>query len=153
MRNDFADIDAYIAAHPKDAQAALRRLRTVLHMVLPNAEEGISYQIPIFRVNGVMVLHFAAFRDHYAIYPATAALKKLGKEVTDRIHGKASIHFSYDEDLPTALITRIAKTRAAEAAAYAKAKSAKKASKKKTAVKKKAATKTAAKKKKAKAKA
>ena len=123
-----AEVDAYIAAQPKDAKAALRRLRTVLHMVIPKADESISYKIPAYHLDGQMILYFAAFRDHYAIYPATAGLKALGKEVTDRIHGKASIHFSYDEDLPTALITRIAKTRVAEAAAHAKAKAAKKKS-------------------------
>lgn len=126
-RSGFPSIDAYIAAQPPAARAVLRRLRAVLRKALPKAEEGISYQIPIFRVDGVMILHFAAFKDHYAIYPATAGLKALGKGVTDRIHGKASIHFAYDEELPVALITRIATTRRAEAAAYAKAKSSKKA--------------------------
>ncbi len=120
-------IDTYIAARPRAHRATLEHLRALLRKALPRATEGISYRIPVYTIDGTMVLYFASFTKHYAIYPATdRLLDALGDEVRDRVRGKGSIHFSYDEAVPVRLITRIAKVRAAEAKAAAKAKAAKK---------------------------
>ena len=63
-----------------------------------------------------MVLYFAGFERHFSIYPATARLVgALEKDLAGRLHSKATIRFPFDEAVPTRLITRIAKLRAAEA--------------------------------------
>ena len=109
-------IAAYIADEPAPVRTVLRQVRAAIRKALPRAEEGISYRIPVYKVDGRMVLYFAAFKDHYSIYPATARLiRELGPKLGDRLHNKATIRFSYDEKVPTALITRIARLRAAEA--------------------------------------
>jgi uncharacterized protein YdhG (YjbR/CyaY superfamily) len=82
---------------------------------LPRAEEAISYQIPMFKLNGKMVLYVAGFQQHYSIYPATAKLIRAAPELKPFLHSKATLRFSYDEPIPTRLITRVAKLRAAEA--------------------------------------
>lgn len=70
-----------------------------------------------------MVLYFVGFKDHYSIYPATARLTDLlGAGIKARLHGKATIRFTYDEAVSTRLIARIAKARAAETADALKAK-------------------------------
>jgi len=75
-----------------------------------------------------MVLYFAGFRHHYSIYPATARVKRmLRKELTGLVHSKGTIRFLLDEAVPTRLIARIAKLRAAEAAELNSAKRAKRA--------------------------
>ena len=75
-----------------------------------------------------MVLYFAGFRHHYSIYPATARVKRmLRKELTGLVHRKGTIRFPLDEAVPTRLIARIAKLRAAEAAELNSAKRAKRA--------------------------
>ena len=64
-----------------------------------------------------MVLYFAGFRHHYSIYPATSRVKTaLRKELAGLLHSKGTIRFALDKPVPTRLITRIAKLRAAEAA-------------------------------------
>ena len=108
----------YIAAQPAPARAALRRVRAAIRKALPGASEGISYQIPVYKLNGRMVLYFAGFERHYSIYPATASLRRaLRKELAGLLHGKATLRFSLADAVPTRLIARIAKLRAAEAAA------------------------------------
>jgi uncharacterized protein YdhG (YjbR/CyaY superfamily) len=116
-RPAFASVDDYIAAQPKAARAKLAQVRATLRNALPGATEGISYQIPVYKNDGVMVLYFAGFADHFSIYPATERLvEALGKAGAGLLHGKATLRFSLAQDVPTRLITRIAKLRAAEAA-------------------------------------
>jgi uncharacterized protein YdhG (YjbR/CyaY superfamily) len=93
----------------------LQRVRATIRKALPSAVEGISYQIPIYKLNGRMVLYFAGFHHHYSIYPATAGVVgALQHELAGLMHSKATIRFSYVDAIPTRLISRIAKLRAAE---------------------------------------
>jgi uncharacterized protein YdhG (YjbR/CyaY superfamily) len=115
-RTGHASVDDYIAAQPAPARPVLERVRATIRKALPRASEGISYQIPVYKLDGVMVLYFAGFRRHYSIYPATArVVGALEKELAGLLHSKATIRFPLAEAVPTRLITRIAKLRAAEA--------------------------------------
>jgi uncharacterized protein YdhG (YjbR/CyaY superfamily) len=64
-----------------------------------------------------MVLYFAGFKNHYSLYPATSQLvRTLRKELGAALYSKATIRFALDEAVPTRLIARIARLRAAEVA-------------------------------------
>jgi uncharacterized protein YdhG (YjbR/CyaY superfamily) len=131
-RPTYQSVDAYIAAQPMPARSVLERVRATIRRALPNATEGISYQIPVYKLEGAMVLYFAGFRNHYSIYPTTPHLiNALKKELAGLLHSKATIRFSFSDEVPTALITRIAKLRAAEATELKKDKAAKKSGMKK----------------------
>ena len=115
-RPSFQSVGDYIAAQPPPARPVLRRVRATIRKALPRATEGISYQIPVYKLDGAMVLYFAAFQRHYSIYPATARLVgALKKELGGLLHSKATIRFPLARAVPTRLITRIVKLRAAEA--------------------------------------
>ena len=108
-------VDDYIAAQPAPARPVLKRVRETIRKALPGATEGISYQIPVYRLDGRMVLYFAGFKQHYSIYPATPrVVASLRKELAGRLHSKATIRFPLAGAVPTRLIARIAKLRAAE---------------------------------------
>ena len=114
-RIDYKSVADYIAAQPVPARAVLRRVRATIRKALPDATEGISYQIPVYKLDGRMVLYFAGFQRHYSIYPATArVVGALRKELKGLLHSKATIRFPLAEPVPTRLITRVAKLRAAE---------------------------------------
>jgi uncharacterized protein YdhG (YjbR/CyaY superfamily) len=114
-------VAAYIAAQPKAVQPALKRLRAIIRKAIPKADEGISYQMPTYKLDGRTVIHFAGWKGHVALYPGAghvvAALKDAlkGYEVS-----KGTIRFPLDKPLPEKLITRIAKGRAAEVSAKQK---------------------------------
>lgn len=125
-RTGYPSVDDYIAAQPLPTRRALERVRATIRKALPGASEGISYQIPVYKLDGAMVLYFAGFERHYSIYPATPrVVGALEKELAGLLHSKATIRFSLDGAVPTRLITRIAKLRAAEAAERTLTKTAK----------------------------
>lgn len=110
-----ASVAEYIAAQPAPARRALKVVRATIRKALPRATEGISYQIPVYKLDGRMVLYFAGFAQHCSIYPATTRLvRALGRDLGDRLRNK-TIRFPLDEKVPTGLIKRIARLRAAEA--------------------------------------
>lgn len=113
-------VNAYLAAQPPHVRAALRQVRAAIKKALPRVSEGISYQIPTFKLDGRMVLYIAGYQKHWSIYPATPRVLELGDQVATRLHSKGTLRFSLDERVPVGLVARIAKTRAAEVAAKAK---------------------------------
>lgn len=112
-------IDAYVSTLPPDAGRALTEVIAAIRKGVPGAAESISYAIPTFKIDGRPVIYCAAFTAHYSIYPATASLvAALGDALAPYdYNGKGTIRFPLGRPVPRALITRIAKLRAAEEAA------------------------------------
>jgi uncharacterized protein YdhG (YjbR/CyaY superfamily) len=114
-----ASVDEYIAAQPAPTHLPLRRVRAAIRRALPGADEVISYGIPAYRHAGRIVVYFAGWKTHYAIYPLTARVTAALGAALDRYDqsGKGTIRFPYDAPVPGPLIGRIAKLRAGENAA------------------------------------
>ncbi|HOX55346.1 MAG TPA: DUF1801 domain-containing protein [Candidatus Paceibacterota bacterium] len=107
------NIDEYIAGFPRDVQATLQRLRSVIRNAAPDAEETIKYQIPTFVLGGNLV-HFAAFKNHIGFYPTPSAIQAFTAELTDYESAKGSIQFPLDKPVPFALIKRMVDYRVKE---------------------------------------
>jgi len=98
----------------EDKRAALERLRKIIKAAAPKAEESIGYQIPIFRLNGMLV-GFASGKNHCAFYPCNgAAVETFKNELKNYETSKGAIRFQADKPLPVALVRKIVKTRIAE---------------------------------------
>lgn len=124
-KTDFKSVDEYIATHPKDVQAILRRVRSTIRKAVPGGEEVISYQIPAVKLNGARVLYFAGWKEHYSLYPATGQLVEAFKDdLAPYQVSKGTIRFPLAKAVPVKLIERIARFRAREAAEDARAKRA-----------------------------
>lgn len=113
-------IDQYIATFPRDVQAILQKIRTTVAKAVPKAQEKISYRIPAFMLDGI-VIYFAAFKKHIGVFPPVRD-PKLKKEVARYAGPKGNLQFPLTERIPYALIGRIAKVRAKENATSAAAK-------------------------------
>lgn len=116
-----ATTDAYIAAAPKEFQSRLKEMRAIIAAAAPGAEEKISYGMPSFWLNGVLV-YFAAWKDHMGLYPASAGIGAFSKELAKYDQTKGSVHFPHDKPLPKALIAKIVKYRIQENLKRAEAK-------------------------------
>jgi uncharacterized protein YdhG (YjbR/CyaY superfamily) len=114
-----ASVDEYIASQPTASHLPLRRVRAAIRRALPGADEVISYGIPAYRHGGRIVIYFAGWKTHYAIYPLTARVTAALGAALDKYDqsGKGTIRFPLDAPVPGPLIGRIAKLRAAENAA------------------------------------
>jgi uncharacterized protein YdhG (YjbR/CyaY superfamily) len=124
-KTDFKSVDEYIATHPPDVQAILRRVRSILRRALPGAEEVISYQIPSYKRDGAYVVYFAGWKRHYSLYPVTArVVAALGDELAPYELSKGTVRFPLSRPVPAKLVERIAKLLAKEAAERARARRA-----------------------------
>ena len=104
------DIDQYIAAFPPEVQAILQQIRLTISAAAPDALEAISYQIPAFKLNGVLV-YFAAFKNHIGFYPPVSGDAKLEKAISPYAGEKGNLRFPLDQPIPYGLIERIVKLR------------------------------------------
>ncbi len=103
----------YIAAAPKDGQKMLRELRATLKKVAPKAKETLKWGIPVFEAERILFA-YAAFKTHINFNPTPSVMKAFERELAPYETGKGSIQFPYDESLPKALITKLARLRVKE---------------------------------------
>lgn len=107
QRTKFKTVDQYLKSCSKPAQTALQKIRKLTKQIAPKAEEGISYNIPIFKLNKKMLLYFAGFTHHVSIYPIPPASATLTKEMQQYKAGKGTLKFSLDKPLPVTLIKKV----------------------------------------------
>jgi uncharacterized protein YdhG (YjbR/CyaY superfamily) len=117
----YKNIDDYIASFPKDLQIILEQMRTIIRKAAPKAEEVISYAMPAFKLDSVLV-YFAGYKNHVGFYPMPSAIIAFKKELSIYKSSKGAVQFPLDKPLPSALITKMVKYRIAENLQKAKAK-------------------------------
>lgn len=115
------NFDDYLVRFPKDVQQRLQKMRLTVKKAAPQAKEKISYGIPSFTLNGMLVW-FAAFKNHIGFYPRTSAIAAFKKELSAYKGAKGSIQFPFDKPLPLSLISRMVKFRLKENSSKAKKK-------------------------------
>lgn len=107
------NVDEYIARFPEEVQNKLKQMRTAIQKAAPEAQETISYQMPAYKLHGVLV-YFAAFKNHIGFYATPTGSEAFRKELSVYKIGKGSIQFPLNEPLPLKLITEIVQFRVAE---------------------------------------
>jgi len=107
------DVDGYISKFTEEQQALLRLLRTIVTTAAPQAEEVISYGMPAYKLNGMLVW-FAAYTNHIGFYPKESGIHTFQKELSIYKTSKGAVQFPIDAPLPVALIKRIVKFRVKE---------------------------------------
>ena len=115
------DVDSYITAFPKGVQVRLKKVRRAIRTAAPRATEVISYNIPAYRLNGMLV-YFAGFKSHIGLYPPVRGDARLEKAVARYAGPKGNLRFSHDEPLPLGLIARIVRLKVRQDGARAAAK-------------------------------
>lgn len=106
-------IDEYIEGFPKDTQVILEKIRATIKNAAPDAEEGISYQMPAFKYHGVLV-YFAAYKNHIGFYATPTGHLEFKKELSKYKQGKGSVQFPLDKPMPFDLISSIVEFRVIE---------------------------------------
>jgi uncharacterized protein YdhG (YjbR/CyaY superfamily) len=120
-KSGIRTVPDYIAAQPEAARPALTQVRNAIRKALPEAEELISYNMPTYKLDGVIVIHFAGWKQHYSLYPTGARLQAaFRKELAACKINKSTIRFPLSEPVPVRLIQRIVEFRIAETARRAK---------------------------------
>jgi uncharacterized protein YdhG (YjbR/CyaY superfamily) len=108
-------VPKYLASLPREQRAALDKLRETIASAAPGATEGISYSMAAFRYSGRGLVCYAAFKDHYSLFPmGKQVIADHLDELGERATGKGTIRFRYDERLPVTLVKKIVRARLAE---------------------------------------
>src|SRR5579863_396139 len=101
-------VEEYLANTPEPARSTLQHIRAVIRSVVPrDATEVISYGMPMFKYNGMLV-GYAAFKNHCSLFPG-AIIEKFRKELKGYSTDKGTIRFPADMPLPDALLKKIVK--------------------------------------------
>ena len=110
------EIDQYLAGLDEPKRSSLQRLRQRILEVVPEAEEGISYQLPAFRVNGKVIAGFAAFKNHLSYLPHSGSVfPVLRDEVASFKTSTGALQFPIDSSLPNSLVEQLIRVRLSQA--------------------------------------
>jgi uncharacterized protein YdhG (YjbR/CyaY superfamily) len=102
------NVDAYIAAAPKEVRSKLIELRTTIKRTAPGAEERISYGMPYYSYKGRLA-YFAAFKSHIGLYLPTPVIEEHKSALKGYETAKATVRLPLDKKLPVLLIQKLIK--------------------------------------------
>ncbi len=111
------EIDRYLAALDEPKRSTLEQLRSTILSIVPDAEEGMAYGSPVFKVDGSAVAGFAAFKHHLSYLPHSGSvLATVAADVGDYKTSKGSLHFDVAAPLPHELVRSLIDARRREIA-------------------------------------
>jgi len=114
QKNILKTVDDYLAGVPEPARSTLQKVRAAIRSAAPpEATEGISYGIPMFKHNDVLVW-FAAFANHCSFFPTAAVIAQFPKDLKAFRTSKGTVQFPVDKPLPAALVKKMLKARLAQ---------------------------------------
>ena len=111
-------IDEYLAQVPEPAHTTFETMRALIHKMVPNLEECISYGIPAFRNPQGVVAGIAVNRKFCSYYPFSGSvLEQVADAISDFSRTKSALHFAFDAPLPKSIVQALLKARLAELSA------------------------------------
>ncbi len=119
-KQTFTTVDEYIDASLIGVEERLVEMRRVIRAAAPGTEETISYNIPAYKTDGVVVVQFAGYTEHTSLnfFPTAGVFAAFNDELAAYKTSKSAIRLPLDEPLPVDLIDAIVRFRANEVADY-----------------------------------
>jgi uncharacterized protein YdhG (YjbR/CyaY superfamily) len=110
--------DDCLANASPDQRAALEKICKAIRAAAPGAEEGVSYGMAAFCLNGKPIAGLAASKAHCSYFPMSGSVvAALKDDLADYDTSKGTIRFPAAKPLPAALVRKLVKARIAELAA------------------------------------
>jgi uncharacterized protein YdhG (YjbR/CyaY superfamily) len=109
----FHTVDEYLLALPKSVRDTVEGLRKTIRQAAPQAQEVVSYNMPAFKWNGMLVW-YAAFKKHIGFYPKASAIVAFKEELASYKTSKGAIQFPIEKPIPAGLVKKIVKFRLKE---------------------------------------
>jgi len=109
----YKSVQQYLSTLPEDIQFKVEELRETIKKAAPGASEVISYNMPAYKMNKVLV-YFAVYKNHIGFYPTSSGIAAFQKEIGGFKSSKGAVQFPINEKLPLELIVKIVLFRLAE---------------------------------------
>ncbi len=106
----FKTVDEYFSTLPASTVNILEQVRNTIKKSAPGAKEVISYNMPAFKMHGVLV-YYAAYKEHIGFYPTATPIEVFKNELAPYKFSKGAIQFPIDQPMPLDLIRKIVKFR------------------------------------------
>ena len=106
-------IDQYIESQPAPVRPGLEKLRQAIRKAAPEAAEVLSYKIPAFKFQGMLVW-FTAFKNRYGFYPFSKTIQIFKDKLTGYEFTKGTIKFPLNKPIPVKLVMEIVRFRVKE---------------------------------------
>lgn len=84
----------------------LLELREFILKISPKITEGISYNMPVYKINKP-IIYFYAYKNHIGIYPHNEPIMYFSKELEQFKTSKGAIQIKNTDRLPFELIKKI----------------------------------------------
>jgi uncharacterized protein YdhG (YjbR/CyaY superfamily) len=107
MAEPALTVDDYVAALPDHVRPVMENLRRSIRAVVPDIGETISYKMPTFTLDGLPLLHLAAWKKHVGLYPLPPMDDDLGRAVAPYRAAKDTMQLTYAEPIPYDLVERV----------------------------------------------
>ena len=109
------EVDDYLAGLDEPKRQTLEQLRASISALVPDAEQGLAYGVPTFKVGGKAVAGFTAAKNHLSYLPHSGSvLAELSDDLAGYEASKGSLHFAVDAPLPDDLVAKLIAARLAE---------------------------------------
>jgi uncharacterized protein YdhG (YjbR/CyaY superfamily) len=110
------EIDEYLGALDEPKRTTLAMLRQTILDIVPEADQGMSYGSPAFKIRGKTIAGFAAFRNHLSYLPHSGSVfPQLGDELQGYSTSTGALRFGVDEPLPAPLVEKLITVRLRQA--------------------------------------
>lgn len=70
--------------------------------------------MPAFKLNGRILVYFAAFKNHIGFFPIAFGIEAFKKELSSYKTSKGTVQFPYDKPIQSGIVSRIVKFRVKE---------------------------------------
>ena len=111
------DVDAYLAEVDEPKRSTLEHLRRSIAAVIPEAEQGLSYGVPVFRIAGKPVAGFSAAKNWLSYLPHSGEILATmsDADLGGLSASKGALEFPIDQPLPDPLVRKLIEARRTEA--------------------------------------
>jgi uncharacterized protein YdhG (YjbR/CyaY superfamily) len=104
-------VDDYLAGLAPPQRKALERVRNTVRQAVPEAEEGIHYGVPGFKLRGTYLIGYAAAKKHLSVFPTSKPIEVLQDRLGDFSTSKGTVRFTPDNPIPDELLRELVAVR------------------------------------------
>jgi uncharacterized protein YdhG (YjbR/CyaY superfamily) len=111
-----SEVDGYLLSLEEPKRSTLEEVRSAILEVIPEAEQGMSYGVPAFRLEGKVVAGFAAFKNHLSYLPHSGSVfPELKADLSKYKTSTGALQFQVDRPLPKSLVKKLIAVRKKQA--------------------------------------